>query len=278
MAVAGSKLIARYLDDIPRDRRLTRNDELRLAREIRAGQDGAVADLVESNLGFVVKLAARYSKFGVPLEDLINEGNLGLIEAAKRFDAERNVRFLSYAAWWIRRSILEALQRDGGGPLRVPNRQQQRWTRLRNGRRMLAQQLGREPELRELAGHVGERAELLARRNPHPPRVVGIDETSPERRVPVRDLVADPGAQRLDERLILEQNLAALGDGLAGLEPTERRVLVSRFGLDGQTPRTLQQVGDALGVSREWIRRVELRAIQRLRRFYRERDEIRRSH
>ena len=222
--------------------------------------------LVTSNLGFVVKIAGEYRNLGLPLVDLIGEGNVGLIEGARRFDPARGIRFITFAVWWVRKSIRRALWQNAT-LVRVPARQLQRLRDLRDTERRLARALGREADreaiAKELRLPIARVDRLLQLKAPE----VSLDEPcGRERDTPISDSIADSRARDPEQSLVQSESLRLVRRGLGRLRDCERAVLVDRFGLDGDRALTLTEIGEKLGVSRERVRQIELLARKRLRR------------
>jgi RNA polymerase primary sigma factor len=258
-----------YLRAISRLPRLTAEEERELGRRIRAGDTDALRRLVEGNLRFVVSYAKRYRGLGVPFLDLIHEGNLGLMEAARRFDPDRNVKFITYAVWWVRQAIMHALS----GQVRAFSLPQKlSGVAARFGREVaeMTEQLERVPTTSEIArGLEISESDVDALRqigstdvslNEH----IGSDDVdAPE----LGDLIEQATEPRVDEALLHQAAVARVREALTELDEKEREVVTLRFGLDRDgEPRTLQDVGDALGLSRERIRQIESRAKDKLRR------------
>ena len=259
-----------YLHGLARLPRLTADEERDLGRRIQGGDQEALRRLVEGNLRFVVSYAKRYRGIGVPFLDLIHEGNLGLMEAARRFDPERNVKFITYAVWWVRQAIAHALSGQTRA-FTIP--QKLSAVAARFGREVadLADQLEREPTTREIAHdlHISE-SDVDALRligtsdvslNEH---VSGLDSGSdgPER----GELMEQASVPPVEEELIHLAAVRRVHAALDELDDKEREVVTLRFGLDRDgEQRTLQEVGDMLALSRERIRQIESRAKEKLR-------------
>ncbi len=255
-----------YIRDIARFKPLTPEEEKELGRRIQDGDQEALRRLVESNLRFVVHYAKRYRGLGLSYMDLIHEGSLGLMEAAKRFDPERNVKFISYAVWWVRQAVFHALS-EHSRVFRLPQKLSGQVSRLSAAREKLKAELERAPTTEELAERTAQSPEEVA----HLLLAAGDD-------VSLSATVGDEGnlelGDTLEQELIpsvelemirtsFERRIQAM---VEELENKERDVVRMRFGLDGEEPKTLQEIGEAMGLSRERIRQIESRAKEKLRR------------
>jgi len=258
-----------YLRAIARLPRLTPEEERALAHRIRQGDQDALRKLVEGNLRFVVSYAKRYRGIGVPFVDLIHEGNLGLMEAARRFDPSRNVKFITYAVWWVRQAIVHALS---GQTRAFTLPQKLSGVAARFGRQVaeLTEQLERAPTTSEIAAGLAISEEdvdalrLLASSDVSLSEQVGRGDSEG---LELGDLIEQASVPPIDDALIHEAGVGRVRQALAELEDKEREVMTLRFGLDRDgEPRTLQEVGDTLGLSRERIRQIEARAKDKLRR------------
>lgn len=258
-----------YLREIARIPVLSREDELALARRVRAGDEAAKSRLIESNLRFVVQVARRYLNRGLPLPDLIEEGNLGLIRAVEKFEPERGLRFSTYATWWIRHAITRALANQAR-LVRLPVHVEMLLGRYAKEQQRLTQALGRSPTPAELAQALGtseEQIEELEEIRQHP---VSLDAPVGEQGR-VADIVADPAAGQGGRLTALFRERADLVSVFDDLAENERRVLRRRFGLEGGEPETLEAIGERLGVSRERVRQIEGAALRKLRALLRAR-------
>ncbi len=260
-------LLRRYLQEIGRFRQLTPDEEKELARRIRRDGDAeALRQLVEANLRFVVAYAKRFHHSRVSLLDLINEGNIGLIQAAKKFDPGKNVKFITYAVWWIRQAILHALS-EHGATFRLPQKQANVLYRLERSRQALGRELERTPSEQELADEVQmdvEQVRLLLASNQN---TLSLNEPVDEDgEAEFGDLLEQYVIPDTDEQLLQESFEETLREALATLSEKEREILTLRFGLGDDTPRTLREIGEALGISRERVRQIENQALTKLRR------------
>ena len=262
---SGASSLSTYLNEIRAYPLLTRDQEAELARRIRAGDSQAVDQLVCANLRFVVSIAKRYQHHGVPLSDLINDGNLGLIRAAERFDDAHGVKFISYAVWWIRQAVVQAIA-DHGHAVRIPVGRAGELYRLNRRANALRHELGREPTRRELfdAGLLGADG---ASDLPAPRTDLSLDASAgAARSATLLEFITDECAEAPDQA-VAEHNLSdSLAAVLAQLRPRELRVVRLHFGLDDGEPMTLDAIGGLLGVTRERVRQIKDRALSKLRR------------
>lgn len=254
-----------YLKEISKIPLLTADEEKELGRRVQKGDRQALQKLVESNLRFVIKIARKYRGIGIPFMDLINEGNLGLMEAAKRFDPDRNVRFTSYAVWWIRQAILHALS-GLGHPLRLPAKVSNTLYRVSKVVAKKTKELTRKPTLEEIANEVGvsvkELSNMLTTGGESTSLSQPIDEKGD---LVLGDLLEQTTVPSVEDTIVGQFLKQHMGEVLDLLDQNEQKVLRLRFGLDDDTPRTLKQIGDMMGLSRERIRQIEAKALQKLR-------------
>jgi RNA polymerase sigma factor (sigma-70 family) len=282
-----------YLDQIGRHRLLTAEDEVRLAQTYEAGLDARrkLADtdpgdparpdlervaergewarrrMIESNLRLVVSIARRFSATRLPLSDLVQEGNLGLLRAVERFDWRRGVKFSTYATWWIKQAITRGAADRGASPIRLPVHVDEQVGRLRRAQARLAERLGREPSNSELAAELALPVEVVVRLQAAAQTVTSLDTPiGDDDDAVLQDLLEDEQAARPDELALEAVGRQALAEALDGLPERQRQVLTLRFGLDTGTPRTLDEVAAVIGVSRERARQIELGALAALRR------------
>jgi len=258
-----------YLRAIARIPRLSVEEERALGARIQSERDeAALRRLVESNLRFVVSYAKRYRGLGVSFLDLIHEGNIGLIEAARRFDPSRNVKFITYAVWWVRQALLHALSEQARA-ISLPPKLSSVAARFAREVAALAEQLQRAPTTREIADdlEISEReVQVLARLGSSDVSLsdrIGVDGDGPE----LGDTLEQVTERSLDDELTRRSLVERLDAALGELDEKERDVVRLRFGLDaGGESRTLQEIGDRLHLSRERIRQIESRAKEKLRR------------
>jgi RNA polymerase primary sigma factor len=257
-----------YLQEIAKLPRLTQDEERDLGARIQRDHDeDALKRLVEANLRFVVSYVKRYRGLGVGFVDLIHEGNLGLLEAARRFDPERNVKFITYAVWWIRQAIMHALS-DQRRAFALPAKLSAVASRFGQEVSELATRLDHSPSADEIAADLdispadAEALQFVAGEDVSLSDPVGQDDDSRELGETLPQHMVPPPEEALLREALLSQVDAALAD----LTPKERDVMALRFGLRGAEPKTLQEIGERLGVSRERVRQLEARAFEKLRR------------
>ena len=253
-----------YVRQIGDGRLLTPVEERELARRKDMGDEAAKRRLIECNLRLVMSITRNYTKSGVPLLDLIQEGNLGLIRAVEKFDYKMGYKLSTYATWWIRQSITRALA-DQGRIIRLPVHVADQVRRLMRTRRVLAQKLNREPTLDELAAaaelplkKVKDLLELVE-------EPVSLETPVGDGESNYGDLIEDTQTDRPDHTTADTMRHRELVRALDTLNPRMRRVLALRFGLDGEKPQTLEEVGSGLGITRERVRQLESRALRELR-------------
>jgi RNA polymerase primary sigma factor len=256
------KLYVRQLGD---GRLLTPSEERELARRKDMGDEEAKKRLIESNLRLVMSITRNYTKADVPLLDLIQEGNMGLIRAVEKFDYRLGYKLSTYATWWIRQAISRALA-DQGRTIRLPVHVGDQVRRVLRTRRALTQKLNHEPTNEEIAAEAGitpEKVRELLDLVAHP---VSLETPVGDGESMVADLIEDERAESPDQATADTHRHNELEAALSALEPRMRYVLARRYGLDGQTPQTLEELGSDLGITRERVRQLENKALRELRR------------
>jgi RNA polymerase primary sigma factor len=253
-----------YVRQIGDGRLLTPSEERELARLKDEGDEAAKRRLIEANLRLVMSITRNYTKAGVPLLDLIQEGNLGLIRAVEKFDYRLGFKLSTYATWWIRQAITRALA-DQGRTIRLPVHVAEQVRRVMRSRRVLAQKLNRDPTLEEVAAESGfpsRRVEELLELVEDP---VSLETPVGDGESLYADLIEDVHSDQPDESTAKRLRSAELADALKHLNPRMQRVLSLRFGLEDGKPQTLEEVGAGLGITRERVRQLEARALRELR-------------
>lgn len=258
-----------YLREIREIPLLSREDEVDYARDARSGDRDALNKLVQANLRFVVAVAKAYQNQGLPLSDLINEGNMGLIKAAERFDEAKGFKFISYAVWWVRQAILQSLA-EQSRIFRLPLNRVEELRRINKGMRLLRQRYGREPSTQEIADHIStkekpmsqsEVAETMKMFNTH----LSLDASfTPGEEGSLLDILEGPNQESPEamhmERALKEEVLWALDT----LSAREAEVVRLYFGINEDRPFTLEEIGTKFDLTRERVRQIKERAIRRL--------------
>jgi RNA polymerase sigma factor (sigma-70 family) len=266
------ELIALYLQEISRVKLLTAEEEQELAHRVQAGDAEAERRLVEANLRLVVKIARRYLHRSLSLLDLIEESNVGLLHAARKFRPDRGTRFSTYATWWIRQAVVRALANQAR-TIRLPVHVEALLGQYHRRHNALTQKLGRPPTVEEVAAEMGRptaELEQLESLRQHP---VSLDKPNPgDGKGNLGDTVEDPNAVPGAGLAAMLRARADLAGVLQDLPDRERTVVTLRFGLGGEEPLTLERIGARLGLTRERVRQIESAALQRLRGLLAARD------
>ncbi len=259
--------IDKYLNEISKIPLIDAEKEAELARLIRNGDQKALKDLTEANLRFVVSVAKQYQNQGLSLSDLINEGNVGLIKAAKRFDETKGFKFISYAVWWIRQSILQAIV-EYSRMVRLPLNKINAYNKINKAYLDFIQEYERKPSMSELAVLVDmdeAKVEQIIRsfkQHISMDAPVSPDEDSGTSLI---EFIETGDEESPDIHLINDSTSSDIIDSLSNLSPRERDVIVAYYGLDGNTENDLKQVGEMYGLSTERVRQIKSRALRRLR-------------
>ncbi len=254
----------KYLQEIGRVELITPEEEVILARRIRTGDSDALAKLVKANLRFVVSVAKQYQNQGMGLPDLINEGNLGLMKAAQRFDETRGFKFISYAVWWIRQAILQALA-EQARIVRLPVNKIGSINRINRAFARLEQEYEREPSSQEIAELLEMFPEDVKESLKTNGRTVSMDAPiSPEEENNMYDVMQNPDTPSPDRNLINESLAYEIERALSSLAPREAKVLKLYFGLGMKHPFTLEEIGEQLNLTRERVRQIKEKAIKRI--------------
>ena len=262
------ELLSGYLDRIGKAERLTHRMQVELFRRARTGDDHARDQLIERNLRLVVSVAKKYRGASpvLPFEDLIQEGNLGLMKAVEKFDPDRDYRFSTYATWWIRQAIGRAIH-DKGRTIRLPVAVGERTRKVRRATSTLSVELGREPTAEEVAGRLGWTPGQVRDVGRITPDTTSLDKpvSNEEGASSLGEFLADEAAPEAPDTVIEEMDVAWLRKGIGRLPAKARYVLMRRYGLDEQDPPTLAELAAELGVSRERVRQLQREAEYLLR-------------
>jgi len=254
-----------YLKEISQYPLIDRDEEVRLAQGIRAGEGEALDKLVRSNLRFVVSVAKKYQNQGVPLSDLINEGNLGLIRAAHKFDETKGIKFISYAVWWIRQAILQALA-EQSRIVRVPLNRAGALHRIGRRSSSLLQELGREPTVEEIADDLDITEDEVQRTLAISQSHLSLDAPmTPGEDNRLLDYLPDQYSPGPEDETYDHALKNTVEEALSSLKERESKILRLYFGLDDQEPMTLEEIGSLMGITRERVRQIKEKALQRLR-------------
>lgn len=254
-----------YLKSIGNHPRLTFEEEKELSVKALDGNHDAINKLVECNLLLVVSIAKKYYGCGLPLIDIIQEGNLGLIKAAERYDGTKGFRFSTYATYWIRQSISRALG-DQSRTIRIPSNMIELLSKVKKATAELTQKLGRQPSDKEIAAHLDIELDKIQTVMDMAQATTSLDSpVDDENETNVGDLIADNSAENPIMPLIREANSQIIANILDTLSDRESAILKMRFGIDAEKAMTLEEVGNHFGLTRERIRQIENKAIRKLR-------------
>ncbi len=254
-----------YLREIGQVELLSPDEEVALAKRVRAGDAEARDRLIRANLRLVVAIAKEYAKIGLPLLDLISEGNIGLMTAAERFDPAKGAKFSTYAAWWIKQRIRRAL-RDQGKTIRLPAHLSDKLLRMRRARAELYGELQREPTAEEVAVRIGEPERTVRKWMELSRDTVSLDQPAGDGdgKDTVADHVADTRTEDIGAGMDNRQLLEEMQGHLKELPERERYILERRYGLDGRPAGSLEEVGAELGITRERVRQLQAAATEKL--------------
>ena len=271
-----SLALEKYLQDISKIEMITPEQESELARRVRAGDQAALERLTEANLRFVVSVAKQYQNQGLSLSDLINEGNVGLMKAAKRFDETKGFKFISYAVCWIRQSILQAIV-EYSRIVRMPHNKSTSYNRLNEAYVSFVQEFERDPSHEEMAELLNVPVRDIINNMPGASRHISFDApvSSEEDSFTLLDMIETDGEMQPDLKLMEESLRLDIQYSLKSLAPREEEVLLFYFGLKGEKPLTLDEIGETLELTRERVRQIKERAIRRLRKTMKKNSSMR---
>ncbi len=261
-----SQSLDKYLQDIGKEELITAEEEVELARKIRAGDQRALEKLTRANLRFVVSVAKQYQNQGLTLPDLINEGNLGLIKAAQKFDETRGFKFISYAVWWIRQSILQALA-EQARIVRLPLNQVGSLNKINKAYSRLEQEFERQPSAEELAEALEVPEDKIKESLSVSGRHVSMDAplSTAEDGGTLMDVMANPDSPKADHELMSESLQREIERSLSTLTDKEREIIRLFFGIGMNHGLTLEEIGAKFNLTRERVRQIKEKAIRRLR-------------
>jgi RNA polymerase primary sigma factor len=255
----------KYLQEIGKVDLISPDEEVNLAQRIRQGDPIALEKLTKANLRFVVSVAKQYQNYGLSLGDLINEGNLGLIKAAKRFDETRGFKFISYAVWWIRQSIMQSLA-EQSRIVRLPLNRVNGLNKILKTFSVLEQKFQREPTAEELAGSIGVTVEDVILNQRNSGRHVSVDAPFQDGEDnSLLDVLIDPTQDMPDAEMLFDSLKIEIKRALSTLTGRESEVINLYFGLNAEGPLTLEELGERLGLTRERVRQIKEKATRRMR-------------
>ena len=253
-----------YMEEISRIKILSREEEIKLATSIQAGDPKAIQEMVRRNLKYVVTVANKYRGLGISLQDLIEEGNIGLIQAAKRFDVSRNVKFITYAVWWIKQAIMHSLA-EQSGTVKLPVKQAGKVNKINKRSQQMAQALEREPTQAELAKDLGyDDEEINSIMRAYRTHLSLDSPLKDDDNTPYLDLLENQDFIPYDDQLMQESLNKKVDQLLEDLSEREAKILKMRFGFFGEV-KTLEEIGKEIGLSRERVRQIEKRAKLKLK-------------
>ncbi len=257
--------IRAYLKDVRPIALLTAEEEVELARKIQKGSKDARDKMIRANLRLVISIAKRYTNLGIPLSDLIEEGNIGLMRSVDKFDPEKGYRFSTYAAWWIKQGISRAII-DQGKMIRVPVYMNEEIVRYKKAVESLTHKLGRKPQYGEVAKRLQTKVDKIKDLDQAITKMASLDAPIGEDGDgQVKDIIEDESFGAPDEQLEIFLNKERAQNILEHLTERERQIIEMRFGLIDDEPKTLAEIAEVLGVSRERVRQLEAAIIKKLR-------------
>jgi RNA polymerase primary sigma factor len=273
-AYTGDSAFHLYVREIGQTKLLTPKEEIQLARRIQKGDAGAREHMIKANLRLVVKIARDYENYGLPLLDLINEGNIGLMRAVEKFDPSKGAKLSTYAAWWIKQSIRRALS-DQSKTIRIPVHATDKLLHIRRTAAKLEEEFGREPTPEEIGAELDIPAKQVRELQTAAIRPASLDAPlGDDESNRVADVIADERAANPYDELEEKANADMVRNVINILDPREMTILRYRFGLDGGGEKTLEEVGEKFGVTRERIRQIQNVALRKLRKKIEKLDAV----
>lgn len=260
-----------YLKSIYKIPLLSKDEEEEILSQIKEGKKEALHRLIQGNLRFVVNIAKKYAGYNIPFQELISAGNLGLVEAAKRYDPSKGVKFISYAVWWIKQSIMELINKQAD-IIKKPQKSYSIFSKIDNAYIRLKEELQREPTFEEIENFIKEEGidkDIIKSYFLNKKYFVSLDEpidTDDEDMI-LSDLISNYGTEDIEKDILEDDIKYQLNKLLDYLSPREKKIIIHRYGLDGEEPKTLKEVGDILGISRERVRQIEVRALKKLKKL-----------
>ena len=260
------ELLAKYLNNIGQGNLLTHQEEIDLSKKAKSGDKKARQRLIEKNLRLVVSVAKKYRGMGLPFEDLIQEGNIGLMKAVEKYDPDRGYRFSTYATWWVRQAVQRAVA-DKGRTIRVPVHMGEKIRKMARAYNELSAELEREPTDEEVAGHLGWAVGEVRDVKDVMPDATSLNRllSSEQGASEVGEFVEDERASDTPGGVLREIESEGLQEAIERLPERHRRVLIRRYGLDDRGPATLAELGEDLRVSRERVRQLQREAERMLK-------------
>jgi RNA polymerase primary sigma factor len=260
-----SKSIDKYLSDVSKEEMITADEEVELAVRIKQGDERALNKLVNANLRFVISVAKQYQGHGLTLEDLIAEGNIGLITAAKRFDETKGFKFISYAVWWIRQSIMQAIA-ENSRVVRLPLNKVSAIQKVSNAFAKLEQSYERAPSTYEISKLLETNSDSVSDLLTYSQKQVSMDAPLVDgEENSLLNVLSNNDAKNPSDEMMRESLCRDIERVLVSLKPREAEVVRMSFGLNGQTPMTLEEIANSLGLTRERIRQIREKALRSLR-------------
>jgi RNA polymerase primary sigma factor len=260
--------LERYLSEISKIETISPEEEVNLTKKIKQGDEKALDQLITANLRFVVSVAKQYQNNGLTLNDLINEGNVGLLKAAKRFDETRGFKFITFAVWWIRQSILQAII-ENSRMIRLPYNKHHTQKQINDTYQSFLQEFEREPtpeEISEIFGMKAEDVYALMATGKHLSLDAPLD--GEDGNFDIMDTLSDPNSEEPDINMLKDSMKEELKIGLLGLAPREREILIALYGLDQSSPKTYDEIAQMFGLSIERVRQLKEHSFRRLRRIF----------